>query len=1002
MADNDQVKEITAKLEQGIQDLFQSDTYADYLKTMSRFHRYSTRNTLLIHLQRPDATHVAGFRTWQNTFKRNVKKGEKAIKIFAPAPFIVKKEMEKIDPDTQRPIIGANGEPVREEIEIRAARFKVANVFAYEQTEGEPLPSLAQDLTGDVAQYGAFLDALRSVSPLPIVFESLPPDTDGLCRFGKNIAIREGMSETQTVSAVIHEITHAKLHDLELLKENEEKPKDRRTQEVEAESVSYAVNQYFGVDTGVNSFGYIAEWSRGRDLKELNASLDIIRKTAAELIDAVDEQLQELIKKRGIEVSAETAPADVQEKGEEVLEYTEFQKQGFAIAKGYESFPLQERLDVIAQTFGYQTAHVETHPCGGKWRGTSDIIIVMDGNATLAIGNRRTPEAKKPAVISGYVNDTLARYNPETVAIAKRQATIALMKREAADNVVAVERGLKPYTVLTVEMNDGKNPQTSGYLGWYYATLAVNGKIFGMMETGLNHDIARGVVGESKQRPFFVAGGVKDEEVDFVFNNAGHSSSSNSYKMELPPEVMIRAQETLKRRMDFKKAIAGVNETLKTKHHKLYDKFADLFPDFISGKYSYLRLEANSFEPLSLEYVFGDRISVMHTYTMNGDLMYDPMMEFHFDRESGTMKPCVFEQSMPPLYQFFNEDGIGTSVDGNGNTQTVRDLQSQLDSFASQWIDNIAEQGYMPVKGNILLNEYGNELAITFDAEGNPIMPGPEEAFTVDLLLPDPTLTVPALDEYGYTEPDMYPLSAVRALELFDSDHTIYMLYPDNTEAVAFDRDEIITFSGDAFCGISKADWENSPIRAAQMALAESAEGKRESSFLHSDGNQLAIYQLKGGDETRDYRFEGMESLEKRGLSVDRANYELVYTAPLAENESLNRIYEKFNVSRPEDFKGHSLSVSDVVVLKQGDSLTSHYVDRFGFADLPSFTGEERQASESTLSQLETKPQGLYLVEKQPSEAKNRPSLLGRLEENKHKVARQGENEPHKTNEREV
>ena len=1002
MADNDQVKEITAKLEQGIQDLFQSETYADYLKTMSRFHRYSTRNTLLIHMQRPDASYVAGFRAWQDKFKRNVKKGEKAIKIFAPAPFIVKKEMEKIDPDTQRPIIGTDGKPVREEIEIRAARFKIANVFAYEQTEGEPLPALAQDLTGDVEQYGAFLDALRSASPLPIFFEDLPPDTDGLCRFGKNIAIREGMSEAQTVSAVIHEITHAKLHDLEILKENEEKPKDRRTQEVEAESVSYAVNQYFGIDTGANSFGYIAEWSRGRDLKELNASLDTIRKTAAELIDAVDERLQELIKERGLEVNTETAPAEAQEKGEGILEYTEFQKQGFAIAKAYESLSLQERLDVIAQTFGYHTAHVETHLCGGKWRGTSDISIRLDNGVSLFIGNRRTPEAKKPSVISGYVNDTLARYNPETVAIAKRQAAIALMKREAADNAAAAERGLKPYTVLTVEMNDGKNSSTGGYLGWYYATLAVDGKIFGMMESGLNHDVARGVVGEGEQGPFFVAGGVKGEEVDFVFNNVGHSSSSNSYKIELTPEVMARAQETLKRRMDFKKAVANVNTTLKTKYHRLYDKFADLFPDFVSGKYSYLRLEANGFEPLSLEYVFGDRISVMQSYTMNGDLMYDPMMEFLFDREGGTMKPCVFEQSMPPLYQFFNEDGIGQSVDGNGNTRAVRDLQSQLDSFASQWIDNIAQQGYIPVKGHILLNEYGNELAIPFDAEGKPIMPESKAELAVDSLPPDPTLTVPVLSEYGYTEPDMYPLSADRAAALFDADHTIYLLYPDNTEAVAFDRDEIITFSGNGFCGISKADWENSPIRAAQIALAESAEGRRESGFLHGEGNQLAIYQLKGGEETRDYRFEGMEQIEKRGLSVDRANYELVYTAPLAENESLNRIYEKFNVSRPEDFKGHSLSVSDVVVLKQGDSLTSHYVDRFGFADLPSFTGEERPSPEPTLSQVETRPQGLYLVEKQPTEAKSKPSLLGRLEENKHKAAHQGENEPHKTSEREV
>jgi len=302
MADSTQVRDITAKLEQGMQDLFNSEAYAKYLQTMSRFHKYSTRNTLLIHLQKPDASHVAGFNSWQTKFERHVKKGEKAIKILAPIPLKITKELEKIDPITQRPIIGENGEPIREEVEIKTARFKVVNVFDVSQTDGEPLQSLVQDLTGNVEQYEAFVDALRAVSPLPIEFEQLPEDMDGKCIFGERIAIREGMSEVQTVSAIIHEIAHAKLHDLEslrLMSENVE-AKDRRTEEVEAESVSFSVNSYFGIDTGANSFGYIAEWSRGRELKELNTSLDTIRKTTTELIDDIDSKFQELVKERNI------------------------------------------------------------------------------------------------------------------------------------------------------------------------------------------------------------------------------------------------------------------------------------------------------------------------------------------------------------------------------------------------------------------------------------------------------------------------------------------------------------------------------------------------------------------------------------------------------------------------------------------------------------------------------------------------------------------------------
>lgn len=232
------------------------------------------------------------------------------------------------------------------------------------------------------------------------------------------------------------------------------------------------------------------------------------------------------------------------------MEHTEFQKKGFAIAERHANLPLQNRLDIIAQTFGYKTAHVTTRPCTGKWRGTSDISIVFDNDLSLFIGNRRTPEAKKASTISEYVNNTLAMYNPETVTEAKKRAESALLKREAEDNAVAAELGLKPYKILNVEINDG-SCRNDGYIGFYFVTLAVGDKIFGHLTSNLNYDITRGTVGdETKRRDYFVAGGLREGDEDYVFNNVGHSTVSGSYKMELSADVLQRAQKTLDRRND--------------------------------------------------------------------------------------------------------------------------------------------------------------------------------------------------------------------------------------------------------------------------------------------------------------------------------------------------------------------------------------------------------------------------------------------------------------------
>ena len=304
----EKLKEITDRLEQGITELFDSERYKEYLRVMSKFHNYSFNNTLLIAMQKPDASLVAGFSAWKNNFERNVMKGQKGIKIIAPSPYKIKQEMQKIDPHTQKPVIGKDGKPVTEEKEVTIPAYKVVSVFDVSQTEGKELPDIAVDeLTGDVDRYKDFFAALEKTSPVPIAFENIEGGSHGYYHLeDKRIAINEGMSELQTLKTAIHEIAHAKLHDIDLnAPKDEQQPHvDRRTREVEAESVAYTVCQHYGLDTSDYSFGYVAGWSSGRELSELKSSLETIRSAAAEIINSIDENLAELQKAQDKEQTA--------------------------------------------------------------------------------------------------------------------------------------------------------------------------------------------------------------------------------------------------------------------------------------------------------------------------------------------------------------------------------------------------------------------------------------------------------------------------------------------------------------------------------------------------------------------------------------------------------------------------------------------------------------------------------------------------------------------------
>lgn len=796
----ERLKDITDSIEKGIQELFQSDKYAQYLRTMSRFHKYSVNNQMLIYMQRPDATLVAGFNKWRDQFERNVMKGEKGIKIIAPTPFKKKIEEQKLDPDTKQPMLDADGKVIMEEKEIKIPMFKPVTVFDVSQTQGKPLPQLASDLTGNVQNYEVFMEAIIRTSPVPIGFKPLYDGSDGFFSLDdQSITIREGMSEVQTVCAVLHEIAHSKLHNnklhakldtsytfeeaelfgkpalfLDARVENTAIPeglfkyelrgsgddlnlpaalgnsvdtnfmgtivtsepieltngfaemddsfvnfggnktikafyeelhpeavqKSRNTEEVEAESISFAVCAYYGIETGENSFGYIANWSKGKELKELRESLETINKSASELITDIDHHYAEIMKAREAEIAAEVAP--------------------------------------VVQEPVLQSA-------------TEEALYLL--------------------------ND--AQY-------------------------------------LHVQMSEAGT--------W-----------------------------------------------DFSF----------------------------------------------------YDK-----------------------ETLKLQ---------------DGGLLDNPEMPIDQARDA------IFEEMAMDIQSI--------------EVITGDQMQQKLDE-----IDAIAQAAAEAVFAKYNSAEAGIEPPV----EEAPPMQAPENGY-----MPDPSMSIEAMNAYGYTDSDMLPLSKERALELFERDVPIYMLYDDNSEAMAFEPEDIQLFSG---CfGVSREDWEQ--IRGEVPPMdAEVVRHKREQAFLENRADTFAIYQLKRDDATTDLRFMNTEWLKKKGIEPQYDNYELVYTGALtydgSQIDKLEGIYRTFNIDHPADFTGHSLSVSDIVALKQDGVVSCHYVDSVGYKELPTFMKVENYLKTAEM-QLEddygmidgivnngprqTEPPARKQPEKQADIKSKKPSVLAKL-----------------------
>ena len=637
----EQLKEITDRIEAGIRDIFESgdmEKYRNYLRTMSRFHNYSLNNQALIHLQRPDATLVAGYNRWRDKFSRHVLRGEKGITIIAPTPYKKKIEQEKLDPDTKLPILDADGKIVTEEKEIEIPMFRPVKVFDYAQTDGKPLPervaSPVANLTGSVENYEAFMEALRRSSPVPVEVKPLSADMDGyFSPKSQSITLREGMSEVQTVSAAVHEIAHAKLHNYGLQQAAERKAKSRNAEEVEAESISFMVCAYFGIETGANSFGYVATWSKNAELPEFRASLDTISKTANGIITDVEKHFAEICRERGIELPKDTEY--------ELVTIPPSRADALAFAAEYAAF-LRRDLNV-------------------------------------------PDSADKPTV------------------------------EAVADRLLA---------------------------------------------------------GEDAE--------LRKELEDFV---------------KLADEI-------------------GIDDG----SHGLLERFNGLF-----------RQEWRAKE--------------------------EPQPEVE------TETPNV-EDELPPLPEL--------------------------------------EQGYpMPDTGIGFLEMY----------------------------------------QYGYTDGNtMLPLTKERAMELFMQDVPVFLLYGDNTEAMALDAEDISSHTG--VFGVEREEWD-----AVRGVVTLSEQADTEKLFLENPQDAFLIYQIRRGGELDAYRFMNYDYLQSKGVTPERGGYDAIYTGGFMDygnaRTNLDMIYQRFNVDHPADFKGHSLSVSDIVALKQNGVVSCHYVDSIGFRELPNFLKPE-------------------------------------------------------------
>ena len=849
----DKMKEITDRLEQGILGLYESDRYADYLRTMSKFHDYSLNNTILIAMQGGNL--VKGYKQWEKEFDRHVKPGEKAIKILAPSPFTVKKQVEKIDPDTQKPVFDKDGKPVTEEKEIKIPAFRVVSVFDISQTEGKELPALTYELTGNVEQYKDFFAALEKTSPFAMGFEALSGGVKGRCNYEeKRIIINEGMDELQNIKTAIHEIAHATLHDTALAMP--ERP-DRRTREVQAESVAYAVCQHYGLDTSDYSFGYIAGWSSGKELAELKGSLETIRSTAANLIDTIDGHFAAIQKAQDKEQTTEQAqPAQEATKQPEAEAATPELPE--------ETAPVQEK---------------ETQP--EQAAPAAPYYPINEAAAKRAKDMNSFSDYKQGSATAEY-----RHYVDEAIQLAERQKQrVDPMYHEKIDSL------LDTYArKLAANMNKGYEIDAR-----VPSILIAGGSNFPTRKKE-KQNAAR----DSNYREWQDIQGLLDKIRSTGMGGISADDPQAVQKLEKKLESLEKSQETMKA----VNAYYRKHKTLDGCPHLPPEELEKLKADMASSwhledkPFATWALSNNSAEIRRVK----DRIKSLSQQKEIG------FVGWEFD--GGKVEANTEANRLQIFFEDKPDEATREALKSNGFRWSPKAgaWQRQLTSnayYAADYVKAIA-----PLTG-----EKPTELQRAH---------------------------IRAQKKAAQKKPEQEAIYKVHANPRSDSRDNLYLL-----QAYIPQEDGNAKIGDVLYIGTPEKCRElMAQLTAGELTQGEVKElyAKAQEQEVSQEKNTFSIYQIKDGDETRDLRFEPYDRLTAAGHRVDPKNYAFVYSAELTPGTSLEDIYTRFNIDHPKDFKGHSLSVSDVVVLHQNGQDTAHYVDSFGYKDVPEFFKEQEKA----------------------------------------------------------
>ncbi len=932
----ERMKEITDRLETGIQELFESERYKAYLTTMSKFHSYSFNNTLLIAMQGGQL--VAGYNKWRDDFHRNVKKGEKAIKILAPAPFKAKKEVQKLDAQG-RPVMGKDGKPVTEVQEIQVPAFKIVSVFDVNQTEGEPLPSIGvEELTGSVERYGEFFKALEQTSPVPIGFEDIPGGSHGYYHLTeKRIAIQEGMSELQTLKTAIHEIAHSKLHaiDPEAPAKQADRP-DSRTREVQAESVAYAVCQHYGLDTSDYSFGYVAGWSSGKDLKELKASLETIRATAHELITTIDGHLAQLQKERQaqqeqpqaapLEQAAEQPDPDSvfsklsPEQQQEMTDSVKAMLQTLIDADLKSTGEVSQGTKEAAQAQGFTIAGDGTleqaeAPQEAAYRLESGDYLYIQTSETGYDYTLYGPDYKE--LDGGQLDNsdlTLAAAGKEILAIHELPA--GAMEPLTGDR-------LDGFLEATEQANAISQPQA-----WNGIDGLLNGKPF--MPEASPADRAAALIELAEKN----APRLGSEERQLIVAYAEAVGDTDKV-IGLINRLCEQGYELQKGQMDsfVKSEIESEIAVANAQRQIAQNPAAEPVVTILWSESPHLK-DGQQMPLHEAEAVFKELDSARRHEREQPGYWYDKT-KFRIDF---TM------QGQPDSYEGRQDFG-----DGDGSLiQHIRgyhEYYAQDESWKNHVLHHEGPEAWEADKAqrDMLLHEFVPymelhcNLAAMEQEARRPLRSG-------ETLTPEQTAYFNAVLDY---------VKECRPLLNQGQYHL-----PEPPQLADFDQ--------------SLQDYKKQI--EAELEQEAAAAGLTVEEYVASDYEapaqpNFSIYQVPPGPEGRDFRYRSYEDLQADGLSVDRKNYQLVYTAPLDKDTTLDEIYRRFNIEHPADYKGHSLSTGDIVVFRQDGKQTAYYVDEGAdYRQVPEFFAQpEKQLTPDecmTGEQIQTPRGRFYLTDR--------------------------------------